>query len=93
MRRELIGSSVVKEIHGDALRPAPRQCGVPIMCASCKQLDDQIARYRLFLCRITDQRTLDGIRLLIQQMDAEKERLHGDKPRVEIIEFVSRMQS
>jgi hypothetical protein len=46
-----------------------------------------------FLCRITDQRTLDGIRLLIQQMDAEKERLHGDKPRVEIIEFVSRMQS
>ena len=35
------------------------------MCAYCKRIDDEIARYRLFRCRINDQPTLDGITSLI----------------------------
>lgn len=49
------------------------------MCAYCKHIDDEIARYRLFRCRIDDQPALDGITSLIQELEAEKKALHPDK--------------
>lgn len=49
------------------------------MCAYCKHIDDEIARYRLFRCRIDDQPALDGITSLIQELEAKKEALHPDK--------------
>jgi hypothetical protein len=49
------------------------------MCAYCKHIDDEIARYRLFRCRINDQPTLDGITSLIQELEAKKLALHRDK--------------
>jgi hypothetical protein len=49
------------------------------MCEHCKLIDDQIARYRLLSFRINDQQTLEGIRSLIRQLEAEKEALHRDE--------------
>jgi hypothetical protein len=49
------------------------------MCAYCKHIDDEIARYRLFRCRLNDQPTLDGITSLIQELEAKKQALHRDK--------------
>jgi hypothetical protein len=49
------------------------------MCAYCKRIDDDIARYRLFRCRINDQPTLDGITSLILELEAKKQALHPGK--------------
>jgi hypothetical protein len=49
------------------------------MCAYCKRIDDEIARYRLFRCRINDQPTLDGITSLILELEAKKQALHPGK--------------
>jgi hypothetical protein len=47
-----------------------------VMCEKCKTLDDRIARYRALVQRVTDQQTLEGIKRLIEDMEAQKRTLH-----------------
>ena len=46
------------------------------MCEKCIELDEKIARYKTLATRITDQLTLDGIALLVEQYEAQKRELH-----------------
>ena len=48
------------------------------MCEKCAEFDKRIARYRELSMRTTDQPTLDGITLLIEQYEAQKKELHPD---------------
>ncbi|WP_283843081.1 MULTISPECIES: hypothetical protein [unclassified Bradyrhizobium] len=41
-------------------------------------MDEKIAHYRSLRMRITDQLTLDGLALLIEQYEAEKRKLHPE---------------
>jgi hypothetical protein len=49
------------------------------MCEKCKQLDERIARYRDLSHRVTDQQTLEGIKRLIADLDAQKKVLHPEE--------------
>jgi hypothetical protein len=49
------------------------------MCEECKHIDERIARYRLLGNQITDEQTLDGIDRLIQELKAQRRRLHPDE--------------
>jgi hypothetical protein len=49
------------------------------MCDKCKPLDDRIARYRGLGQHITDERTLEGIRRLIADLEAQKKVLHPEE--------------
>lgn len=49
------------------------------MCNQCKLIVRQIARYREFRLQIDDWHTLQGIKLLIQHLKAEKKALHPAK--------------
>jgi hypothetical protein len=40
------------------------------MCDKCVELDGKIEHYRSLSSRITDQPTLDGIKKLIEEMNA-----------------------
>jgi hypothetical protein len=51
------------------------------MCEKCVELDGKIEHYEEMSARITDQRTLDGIKGLIKRMRAEKAALHPEQPR------------
>jgi hypothetical protein len=42
------------------------------MCDKCVELDGKIEHYRSLSSRITDQPTLDGIKKLIEEMNAQK---------------------
>jgi hypothetical protein len=46
------------------------------MCDKCTQLDAKIEHYERLSSGITDQPTLDGIKELIERMNAEKAALH-----------------
>ena len=46
------------------------------MCEKCKLIDDRIERYKDLARRINDQQTLDGIKRLIQELEAQKPALH-----------------
>jgi hypothetical protein len=46
------------------------------MCEKCKPLNDQIERYRRIGLRITDPQTLQGIKQLIENLEAQKATLH-----------------
>jgi hypothetical protein len=46
------------------------------MCEKCRELDDKIERYSRIALSITDQLTVDRIKLLIEELRNEKERLH-----------------
>jgi hypothetical protein len=46
------------------------------MCEKCKELDDKIERYNRIAQSITDQWTVDRIKLLLDELRAEKARLH-----------------
>jgi hypothetical protein len=46
------------------------------MCAKCIELDEKIAHHKALAIRITDQLTLDGIALLVEQYEAQKRELH-----------------
>ena len=48
------------------------------MCERCTQIDERIAHYRLLRLRIADEKTLDGIDVLIEQHQTEKLTLHPD---------------
>jgi hypothetical protein len=47
------------------------------MCDKCVELDGKIARYRWLASMITDQLTLDGIKVLIAQLESRKASLHS----------------
>jgi hypothetical protein len=49
------------------------------MCEKCVKLDSKIDHYRILADRITDQLTIDGIKQLIERMQAEKAVLHPDQ--------------
>ena len=49
------------------------------MCEKCIEIDGKIARYQRLSGSITDQLTLDGIKLIVEQMKAEKQALHPEQ--------------
>ena len=52
------------------------------MCEKCVAIDGKIEHYRNLSSLITDQRTLEGIKHLIAQMEAEKQALHPERTAV-----------
>jgi hypothetical protein len=49
------------------------------MCDQCVELDKKIEHHRLLASRITDQPLLDGIKELIDRMQAQKLALHPEQ--------------
>jgi hypothetical protein len=49
------------------------------MCEKCVELDSKIEHYRLLASRITDQPILDGIKQLIERMQAQKLLLYPEQ--------------
>jgi hypothetical protein len=49
------------------------------MCDKCVELDGKIEHYRSLSSTITDQPTLDGIKNLIEEMNAQKAALHPEQ--------------
>ena len=49
------------------------------MCDKCTEIDDRIKHYRDIASRITDQRTVDGIKKLIVDLQAKKTALRPDQ--------------
>jgi hypothetical protein len=45
----------------------------------CVELDSKIEHYRRLSSRITDQPTLNGIKKLIEEMNAQKDALHPEQ--------------
>ena len=46
------------------------------MCEKCAQLNEKIVHCKALSQHITDQLTLDGIAILIEQYEAQKRELH-----------------
>lgn len=46
------------------------------MCEKCKPLDERIAHNHDLSQRVTDPQTLEGIKRLIGDLDAQKKALH-----------------
>ena len=49
------------------------------MCDKCAELDKKIEHYRSLLFRVTDQQTTEGIRKLINDMQAQRAALHPEQ--------------
>jgi beta-phosphoglucomutase-like phosphatase (HAD superfamily) len=49
------------------------------MCEQCVEIDKKIDHYRVMASRITDQPLLDGIKELIERMQAQKIALHPEQ--------------
>ena len=49
------------------------------MCWQCEEIDKSIEHYREMATRVTDQRTIDGIALLIERLETEKKALHQEE--------------
>jgi hypothetical protein len=49
------------------------------MCEKCIELDGKIEHYQRLLPMITDQATLDGIKQLIEGIEAQKVALHPEQ--------------
>jgi len=49
------------------------------MCEKCLELDEKIEGYERLASKIDDQRTLDGIKELIERLKAEKATLHLER--------------
>jgi hypothetical protein len=49
------------------------------MCEKCIELDKKIEHYRVMASRITDQPVLDGIKELIERMQAQKAAFHPEQ--------------
>ena len=67
---EQVRSSVFKDRHPS--------CGMS-MCEKCRELDDKIERYSRIAQSITDELTVEGIKHLIDELRAEKDRLHPNE--------------
>jgi hypothetical protein len=48
------------------------------MCEKCVEVEKKIAHYRLIESRMTDQTVLDGIKVLVAQLEAQKKELHPE---------------
>jgi hypothetical protein len=48
------------------------------VCEKCVEIDNKIEHYQLMATRITDQPLLDGIKELIERMQAQKAALHPE---------------
>jgi hypothetical protein len=51
------------------------------MCDQCFEIDKKIDHYRTLASLITDQLMLDGIKQLIERMQAQKAALHPEQQR------------
>ena len=51
------------------------------MCEKCVEIDDRIDRYLRLSQSVNDQRTLAGIVMLIEKLEAEKAALHPEQQR------------
>ena len=51
------------------------------MCDKCQELEKKIERYRRLAFSINDQLTIDQLNQLINDMEAEKAKLHLDQQR------------
>ena len=49
------------------------------VCEKCVQLDSKIEHYRVLASRLSDQPLLDGIKELIERMQAQKLALHPEQ--------------
>jgi hypothetical protein len=49
------------------------------MCDKCVEFDGKIDHYRFLASRLTDELTLDGIKQLIERLQAEKAALHPEQ--------------
>lgn len=49
------------------------------MCEKCVEIDAKIERYERLSRFITDQPALDGVKQLLEQLNAEKAALHPKK--------------
>ena len=49
------------------------------MCEACGQLDEKIEHYKKVSAAMTDQLTIDGIRALIAELQAQKAALHPER--------------
>jgi len=49
------------------------------MCDKCAELDEKIEHYRGLRPRITDPQTTEGLRKLIDDMQAQKAALHPEQ--------------
>jgi hypothetical protein len=49
------------------------------MCAKCQELDEKIERYKRIASGITDELTIERIRLLIIELSDRKARLHPEQ--------------
>jgi hypothetical protein len=48
------------------------------MCEKCVEIEKKIAHYRLIESRMTDETLLDGINVLVAQLEAQKKELHPE---------------
>jgi hypothetical protein len=49
------------------------------MCEKCVKLDSKIDHYRFLASRLTDQLTIDGIKQLIERIQAQKAEIHPEQ--------------
>jgi hypothetical protein len=49
------------------------------MCDRCVELDGKIEHYQCLASNITDQATLDGIKKLVERLEAQKAGLHPER--------------
>ena len=49
------------------------------MCAKCREIDKRIGHLRSLASRLTDRQALDGIAVLIADLEAQKAALHPDQ--------------
>ena len=49
------------------------------MCDKCVELDGKIEHYRKIASTMTDQQTIDGIKALIESMEAQKVTFHPEQ--------------
>jgi hypothetical protein len=49
------------------------------MCDKCVELDGKIEHYRSIASKMTDPQTIDGIKALIERMEAQKVDLHPER--------------
>ena len=52
------------------------------MCEKCVAIDGKIEHYQNLSALVTDQRTVEAIKQLIAQMEAEKQALHQERTAV-----------
>jgi hypothetical protein len=50
------------------------------MCDKCSEIDKTIERYRRILLAIGDQVTIDRVREVIRDLEAQKVALHPEQP-------------